>query len=92
MTQEALTNVMKHADASRPVDLTIAPRDGGVTILVKSARARDSPQHVDGHGVIGMTERMDLVGGRLVAGRTGPDWVVDAWLPTAPASAEGVRG
>jgi signal transduction histidine kinase len=91
VTQEALTNVMKHADASGPVELTIARRDAGVAVRVSSARARESSPNADGHGIIGMTERLDLVGGRFDVRRTERGWVIDAWLPESATTAHGVQ-
>ncbi|WP_330182495.1 histidine kinase [Nocardia sp. NBC_01503] len=33
------------------------------------------------HGIVGMRERVELAGGRVVAGADGADWEVVAWLP-----------
>jgi signal transduction histidine kinase len=85
VTQEALTNVMKHSDPSGPAELTIARRDGGVAVRVGSAVAPGSVSNADGHGVIGMAERLDLVGGRFEVHRGRQDWVIEAWLPLSPA-------
>jgi signal transduction histidine kinase len=68
IVQEALTNVGKHAGASRAtVHLTV---DGG-TLHVDVADDGDgpSPTKVDGHGLIGMRERVAVYGGVLDAGR-----------------------
>lgn len=81
VTQEALTNVMKHADADSPVELTIERRDGGVAVRVDSACAEDSTPNSDGHGIIGMAERLAMVGGRFDVRHTTRGWEVDAWLP-----------
>jgi signal transduction histidine kinase len=81
VTQEALTNVMKHADRSGSVDLTISRRDGGVAVLVSSVRAGESLPTTDGHGLIGMAERLHLIGGRLDIRQSEHGWVTDGWLP-----------
>ncbi|KWX24561.1 histidine kinase [Mycolicibacterium wolinskyi] len=81
VTQEALTNVMKHADASGPVQLTIDRRDGGVGVLVVSFGGRGSSPKTGGNGIIGMTERLSLIGGRLDVRPTERGWEVEAWLP-----------
>lgn len=81
VTQEALTNVMKHADRSAPVELSITTQDHGVAIRVSSARTAGHRAGTDGHGIIGMTERLDLVGGRLDVRQDEDRWVIDAWLP-----------
>ncbi|KQY09658.1 histidine kinase [Mycobacterium sp. Root135] len=88
VTQEALTNVMKHADPSTPVEVDVERRDDGVSVRVVSGVVPGSSTSVEGHGVIGMTERLDRVGGRFEVRRTSRDWVVEAWLPTSPTSAE----
>jgi signal transduction histidine kinase len=80
VTQEALTNVMKHADAAGPVHLAIARHDGGVEIRVDSDGV---DEHQGGLGIIGMSERMELSGGRFTAGRSGHGWQVRAWLPAS---------
>jgi len=80
VTQEALTNVMKHADPEGPVQLSIARRDGGVEIGVDSVGV-DEQQ--GGLGIIGMSERMDLCGGTFAAGRSEQGWKVRAWLPAS---------
>jgi len=91
VTQEALTNVMKHADPSTPVEVDVEGRDGGVLIRVASGVLPGSSPSAEGHGVIGMTERLDRVGGRFEVRRSGRDWVVEAWLPPSPTSAEAAR-
>src|SRR3546814_14510568 len=67
VTQEALTNVIKHADPAGPVQLSIARRDGGAEFGVDSVGV-DEQQ--GGLGVIGMSARMDLCGGTFAAGRS----------------------
>ena len=88
VTQEALTNVMKHADPSTPVEVDVERRDDGVSVRVTSGVVPGSSASAAGHGVIGMTERLDRLGGQFEVRRTPRDWVVEAWLPTTPTSAE----
>ena len=99
VTQEALTNAMKHADRARPVELAITTRDGGVAIRVTSGLAPSDLRRlssgernsdaanpaVHGHGLIGMTERLGLIGGHLTAGQRHGEWIVEAWLPATAA-------
>jgi signal transduction histidine kinase len=66
IVQEALTNVVKHAEAGR-VSIVLAHRDRSVAVVVEDdgsgfdpAAARD-----EGLGLVGMRERVGLVGGRL---------------------------
>lgn len=78
VTQEALTNAMKHADPDGPVTVAIRRLDGGVEIAVDSV-GDDEPGH--GLGLIGMSERMAIAGGSFSAGRGEGGWEVRAWLP-----------
>lgn len=80
VTQEALTNVMKHADAGSPVRLSVARHDDGVEIRVDNAGVDE--QH-GGLGIVGMSERMELCGGTFAAGRSDHGWQVRAWLPAS---------
>ena len=84
--QEAVTNVLKHADASR-IDCTIGYHDGTIYLdVVDDGRARrsDPPRPGGGHGLIGMRERVAVYGGTL---ETGPlperGYRVTATLPVA---------
>ncbi|MCV7135874.1 two-component sensor histidine kinase [Mycobacterium hodleri] len=87
VTQEALTNVMKHADPSTPVEVDVEGRDAGVSVRVVSGVV-PGPSSAEGHGIIGMTERLERVGGRFEVRRGPNEWVVEAWLPTSPTSEE----
>jgi signal transduction histidine kinase len=88
IVQEGLTNARKHARGSA-VDVTVdgAPGDG-LTIEVRNRlpvgalRAADIPGA--GTGIVGLTERASLAGGRLEHGRTDAgDYRLCAWLPWA---------
>ena len=67
ITQEALTNVVKHAHATR-VSIVLTRRDGAVSAVIEDdGRGIDSGDRTgDGLGLVGMRERVALVGGRLV--------------------------
>jgi signal transduction histidine kinase len=84
IVQEALTNVTRHAAASR-VDVLVAYGDREVEVRVADdgRGAAGGP----GSGILGMTERATEVGGSLEAG-AGPDggFVVLARLPTGGAA------
>ena len=81
VVQEALTNVVKHAHASR-VAIEIAPRGDGVEVIVRDDGAGfdpDAPR--DGYGIAGMAERAELADGTLsVTSRPGAGTTVQAWL------------
>jgi signal transduction histidine kinase len=94
VVQEALTNVVKHAGptvvrVTVEVDgeaLRVSITDGG------SLTRRPDSLHGGGHGLAGMRERCELVGGSLDAGpREDGGFAVNAVLPLAPAAARGER-
>jgi len=66
LVQEALTNVVKHAHA-RTVSILLVRRDGRVTAIIEDDGRGFDPALVreDGLGLVGMRERVGLVGGRL---------------------------
>lgn len=64
VAQEALTNVMRHAEATR-VSLAVDRPDGAVRLVVADdGRGLDETAH-EGWGIRGMRERALLVGGEL---------------------------
>jgi signal transduction histidine kinase len=66
IVQEALTNVVKHADASR-VSILLVRRDASATAVIEDdGRGFDSQAaREDGLGLLGMRERVELHDGRL---------------------------
>src|SRR6478672_11812386 len=84
VVQEALTNVHKHArGAATEIVVTTAP-DGGLLATVTNRRpvAAQSLLPGSGAGLIGLRERVALLGGTLTAGPTSDGgWQVRAWLP-----------
>jgi two-component system, NarL family, sensor histidine kinase DevS len=65
LVQEALTNVVKHARAER-VDVRLFANGGGVTVTVRDdGIGFDATTTSEGFGLVGMRERLELVGGRL---------------------------
>lgn len=66
--QEALTNVLKHAQATR-IDLAVTRRDGQLEASVEDNGRADATGLTDsGHGLVGMRERVVALGGSLQAG------------------------
>jgi signal transduction histidine kinase len=96
LVQEALTNALKHSGATT-VDVLVAAGPSGWRVRVTDdgpgmpgARTADPAdlRGGNGNGLIGMRERVGLLGGDLVAGpRPGGGWQVEAELPTATTSA-----
>jgi signal transduction histidine kinase len=67
--QEAITNVLKHANATR-VELSIDYQPQSLVLAVSDngAGSTEKVGESAGHGLIGMRERVDLFGGELGAG------------------------
>ncbi|MEU4425365.1 histidine kinase [Actinoplanes sp. NPDC024001] len=82
--QEALTNARKHAPGAA-VSVNVGGAAGeGLTVEVRNPLAVTvpaSPIPGTGMGLIGLTERATLAGGRLTHGLDGDEFVVSAWLP-----------
>ncbi|MGH3070709.1 MAG: GAF domain-containing sensor histidine kinase [Gaiellaceae bacterium] len=65
IVQEALTNVVKHAQASS-VSIVLAQTNRAVTAVIEDdGRGFDPEERVDGLGLLGMDERLALLGGKL---------------------------
>jgi signal transduction histidine kinase len=66
IVQEALTNVAKHAGASN-VSVLLTRKDGGVVAVVEDdgRGLAAGAESGDGLGLVGMRERVQLLGGRL---------------------------
>jgi signal transduction histidine kinase len=79
--QEAITNAIKHADAR---NLWIAVAREGDEIAVHAHDDGHGARDLQvGHGLAGMRERLEAVGGRLqVRTSPGAGFTLDAWLPT----------
>lgn len=77
IVQEALTNVMKHAQRARLVTVDLMVTEFELVIAVRDDGA---PRGVvgDGHGLVGMRERVALHGGSVTAGPTTQGWSVEA--------------
>ncbi|PYF95947.1 Signal transduction histidine kinase [Georgenia satyanarayanai] len=85
LVQEGLTNARKHAPAE-PVRVRVTGRPGaGVEVTVtnplRPVRA-DVPG--SGTGLVGLTERVRIVGGRLEHGPDSAEFRLSAWLPWPP--------
>ncbi|MFG2003709.1 sensor histidine kinase [Spirillospora sp. NPDC048911] len=85
VVQEALTNARKHA-ADRPVHLTLTGRPGDRLVIdVRNPLPADPGAGPavpgSGTGLVGLTERVRLAGGRLDHEAAGGEFRLRAWLP-----------
>jgi signal transduction histidine kinase len=81
--QESLTNARKHAPGAAVKVRVDGSAGSGLTVEVRNPLVKAAPEIPGaGAGLIGLTERAMLAGGRLDHGRTDDgDFRVHAWLP-----------
>ncbi|ALU71665.1 histidine kinase [Rhodococcus erythropolis R138] len=78
--QESLTNVMKHGDKKGLVSVSVGRDDNRVHVRVVND-VEGSPRNA-GHGLVGMQERAELVGGEMTAGTNSDGkWEVHVSIP-----------
>jgi signal transduction histidine kinase len=93
IVREALTNVRKHARGATRVRVVVAAASGlGMEVSVRddgqAARGRLA-ESGGGMGLLGLSERIEAVGGQLRAQqRPEGGWETAAWLPRETAAAE----
>ncbi|GAA4560809.1 histidine kinase [Planotetraspora kaengkrachanensis] len=88
VVQESLTNVVRHARHAKSVTVSVAQDRRAVTVEVvdDAAPAPVRHHHRGGYGLVGMRERVEVLGGTLHAGpRPGAGWSVLATLPVPVA-------
>ena len=84
LAQEALTNALRHARNASRVEILVAEGAGSLRLHVSDDGQIDPVRPAShGFGLLGMTERVQLLGGTFHAGPApGGGWAVDADLPT----------
>ena len=82
IVQEALTNIVKHAQASS-VSIVLTRTDRAVTAVIEDDGRGFSPdERADGLGLLGMDERLALLGGKLkIESRPGAGATIVAEVP-----------
>ncbi|WP_165521839.1 sensor histidine kinase [Micromonospora zingiberis] len=85
LVQESVTNARRYAVGAREITATVRAGDGTVRVQVRDeGRHTDQPRRSGGggYGLVGMRERVHLLGGRFEAGRVpGAGWQVLADMP-----------
>jgi signal transduction histidine kinase len=86
--QEAVTNAVRHADASN-LWLQVTADGEGVRLVARNDGSARPSASSPGSGLLGMRERVEYLGGRLaVQAGAGIGFTIDAWLPSgAPQAA-----
>ena len=83
--QEGLTNARKHAPGA-PVALSLKTTADRLRVVVRNRLAdlAQPDRSGSGLGLVGIAERVDLVGGDLSHGIEGGEFILEATLPYAP--------
>jgi signal transduction histidine kinase len=94
IAQEALTNARKHAPDALAFIAVHRGDDGAVTVTVRNAASGIAPMDLpgSGSGLVGLSERVRLVGGTIHSGPAGDGWELRAVIPRPdPSMAEDGR-
>ncbi|WP_338567774.1 histidine kinase [Arachnia propionica] len=85
IVQEGLTNARKHAPGS-PVALSLETTSDRLRVVVRNRLAdlAQPDRSGSGLGLVGIAERIDLVGGDLSHGIEGEEFILKATLPYTP--------
>jgi signal transduction histidine kinase len=82
VAQESVTNARRHASLATRVDVRVAGSATDVELTVSDDGAPRTGPTTPGYGLVGMTERVAMLGGTLHAGpRPDRGWCVHAVLP-----------
>ncbi|MDQ1679294.1 MAG: hypothetical protein QOI42_153, partial [Frankiaceae bacterium] len=90
VVQESLTNTLKHAGVGTPVEVELATNATQVRVRVRDDGHEGEPAVVTeagGHGLVGMRERVTMLGGTFDARPGQPrGWQVDVTIPVGDRS------
>ncbi len=84
IAQESITNASRHAVGATRIDVSVIgePDCVRLTVTDDGGGTASGVESAVGFGLVGMAERVKLLGGSISAGRAGnAGWVVDAVLP-----------
>ena len=81
IVQESVTNTMRHSNATR-IDVAVRAGDDAIEVTVHdNGTGARLPRFGPGHGVRGMRERAEALGGSLIVHAGPGGWRVQATLP-----------
>ncbi|NUR70599.1 MAG: hypothetical protein HOU81_07245 [Hamadaea sp.] len=86
LTQEGLANVAKHAGTSARAELSVDVRGDQVSFELRDFGGAAIVSGDGGHGLVGLRERVELLGGGLVATPATPGWRLSALVPAMRAA------
>jgi signal transduction histidine kinase len=82
LIMESLTNARRHAPTAREIDVEVRVDEDWLVVEIVNDGVRSAPAGDRGYGLVGMTERVEALGGSLRAGAVpGQRWLVAARLP-----------
>ncbi|MEU0313277.1 histidine kinase [Nocardioides sp. NPDC006273] len=81
VVQEGITNARKHAPGAALKVTLRGSEEHGIDVLLRNRLGFDSNTPGSGLGLIGLTERVDLAGGRLAHRLEKDVFILEAWLP-----------
>ena len=83
IVQEGITNARKHAPRTLlTIEVSGSPQDG-LDVVLRNPLGFGSETPGAGLGLVGLSERAELRGGRLEAHREGTTFVLRGWIPWA---------
>lgn len=82
IVQECVTNAMRHGAPSQ-VDVTLHPEGDGIALTVEDDGGGRAEDGAPGHGLLGMSERTEAMGGTLRLQDTGRGVRIRVTLPDA---------
>jgi signal transduction histidine kinase len=88
LVQESVTNARRHAAGAQEIDVEVRAEGGIARVLVRDdgRPGREPKTYGGGYGLVGMRERVQLLGGRFSAGRRpAGGWQVTAEVPLLDA-------
>jgi signal transduction histidine kinase len=88
IVQESLTNAARYGTGPASVEIHFRDGELRLTVTNRIAAGSASGAGAGGHGILGMRERAELLGGRLEAGPAGERFVVRARLPYTGSGAK----
>jgi signal transduction histidine kinase len=81
VVQEGLTNVVKHAGHRARASLTVSKAGDTTHVTIADNGPGERPKGRPGFGLIGMRERVELLGGAISVRDHSPGWTLEVTIP-----------
>jgi len=89
--QEGLTNALRHAGAGQAATVRVAQSGACLTVAVTNSTEHPVPAPAQGHGLVGLHERVALLGGTSTSGPTAAGFELHASLPATTTTSGASR-